>query len=451
MEKLRNIRLGLQKLPRNILWYYTFGWYFPNDEKSKDRRNLFFVNQTSNIVGNLIGGTFLTGLLLYMNATDGFIGMMTLIMFAANMFQIASPLLLERIPQRKKLLLICHAALTLINVVIIGLIPLFPASGQLRLALVAAMILLANLLGAVFGPGFTVWFISFIPDDMRARFFSTVNIFNGIVVTGAVIGAGFLVDHFKAGGNELLGLQVIRGIAFIFAIIDFILIMGIKEYPYEKTDGVKLKQLLVDPFRERIYLRTVAIAFIWSLSANITGPYYTIYLLDNLNISYSFLMLMNIISVPLLIFFTPLWERYLRRSSWFMMLTVSMGVFLLHYLILPFVTVKNVYFLFPSAILLSSVFAVGINLAFANIPYINIPKINKTLFIGFYTAVSHLGALIGISIGNGFIFITEGIDIVIFNTNMGNKQLLMIFAAVIMLISVVLVNALRKGTEPVSA
>ena len=56
-------------------------------------------------LGNLIGGSFWTGLLILMNASDSFIGSMSMISTAANMLQLFAPILLERFEHRKKLLL----------------------------------------------------------------------------------------------------------------------------------------------------------------------------------------------------------------------------------------------------------------------------------------------------------------------------------------------------------
>ena len=49
------------------------GWYVRGDAMSRDRARLLCLNYTANITANLIGGTFFTGLLLYMQASDSFI------------------------------------------------------------------------------------------------------------------------------------------------------------------------------------------------------------------------------------------------------------------------------------------------------------------------------------------------------------------------------------------
>lgn len=50
-------------------------WYYPGDELSRDRMSLINFAFVNNVVANLVGGNYLTGLLLLMNADDGFIAL----------------------------------------------------------------------------------------------------------------------------------------------------------------------------------------------------------------------------------------------------------------------------------------------------------------------------------------------------------------------------------------
>ena len=81
------------------------GWYFPGDELSRDRMSLINFAFVNNVIANLVGGNYLTGLLLLMNADDGFIGLTGMIPFAANIVQLIAPIIMERFTKRKTCLL----------------------------------------------------------------------------------------------------------------------------------------------------------------------------------------------------------------------------------------------------------------------------------------------------------------------------------------------------------
>ena len=56
---------------------------------------------------------------------------------------------------------------------------------------------------------------------------------------------------------------------------------------------------------------------------------------------------------------------------------------------------SSVYYLYPLALIYSFVLTVGINLCLANIPYLNIPDKNQTVFVGFQATAVNLGAFLG--------------------------------------------------------
>ena len=59
------------------------GWYF-GDEESKSRACHLQFNWTNNVMANLVGGNFFAGIMLLLGADDGFIGLMSMFIFASN-------------------------------------------------------------------------------------------------------------------------------------------------------------------------------------------------------------------------------------------------------------------------------------------------------------------------------------------------------------------------------
>ncbi len=435
-SRLRGLTLDPRFVGRKIRDYMIEGWYVRGEEMAENRKNQLLFGYTANIIANLIGGTFFTGLLILMNADDGFIGLMSIITFASNLLQLFSPLLLERFPRRKKLLIVVRAVIMFINIAVLGITPLLPGPNALRLSICAASILVINVLNAAVAPGMTVWHIQFTPQHIRPRFFSLISMTNGLIVAGAVLISSFLVDLFKSAGLETAGLLALRGIALLLAVLDGYLLTRMKEYPYEQdANKTRIIDLFVRPFKEKRYLMTVIMACMWHFTANIPGPYYTVYLLKNLGVSYSFITLVSMLNVPVLIFLTPVWRNMLRSISWFKMLAMAMLAYLLHYVGLSFVTASSMW-LYPLVLLWAYIVAIGINLAFTNIPYIDIPQKSQTVFIGFYSTMANLFALLGSVVGREFIARTETLSVNVIGTPMINKQVLMLLVAAFMLVGV---------------
>ncbi len=427
----------------------TEGWYVSGDAQSRDRMRLLGYNYEANVVANLIGGTFYTGLLLLLHADDAFIGAMSMISSGANMLQAFAPLLLERFPRRKGLLIGLRSAIMFFNVLFLGLIPLFPIGQQARLTLVAGTVLIVNVLNAFTNPGMSVWHIQSIPPNVRGSFFTVITMTVGAVVAVFNLAGSAVVDAFAAHGHEYWGLLALRLFCVALVVVDTISYSRIREYPYP-GDGAKftVKDLVVAPIREKTYMRTVAVTFLWNVAANIPGSYYTVYLLQTVQVNYSFIMLCSMLNVPVVLLLTPVWSRLGRKwnLSWFKMLYIAMGLYLLHYVMLSFVTKATVW-LYPIALLYAYVTAIGINLSFTCIPYVNIPKRSQTAFIGFYSAVANLAVFIGVFIGRTFVTRLGDFESSLLGMPLTGKQLLVLLTAAVMVVSVLCIRHIDRTTK----
>ncbi len=419
------------------------GWYF-GDEQSRNRVCHLHHNFSGNIMANLVGGNFYTGLMLYLGADDSFVGLMSMFVYAANALQMLSPLFLERFPHRKMLLIWSRFIIQTINIVFIGAIPFFPVSQQIRLILFGAAVLLINVLNALVGPGISVWHIQVIPPEIRVRYFAILNMGVGVVVAAFNLMGGYVMDRFEAAGLQIWGFTVLRILAFLMLIYNFYTLVRMKEYPYEKpTVKFNLKGLLITPFKEKLYLRTVLFSVLWSMVANMQGSYFTIYLLQNCDASYSLLSIGSAINVPTLLLFIPIWSKILSRFTWLKVASATIALYGLNWIALAFVTKGNVMWLYPAILVYAYIMITGVNLSLANLPYTNIPAANQTMFIGFYSAMSNMGALLGIWLGRKFILMTQEILVLGFC----NKQLLSIIAGSLLLAVALIMALMRKKME----
>lgn len=422
------------------------GWYFPGDRMSQDRARLVGLNYTANIIANFIGGSFYTGLLLLMDADDSFIGTMSMIGVASNMAQMFAPLLLERFTKRKKLFLIIRAITMVLNILVVGLIPLAPVSHQAQLTMVGICVAIVNFANSLISPGISIWHIQSVPPKVRASYFSLVTMTVGPIVAICNLGGSALVDMFKAQGNEYGGLMTLRIISLALYVVDFYLYLRIKEYPYEKAGGkFTLRDLFTLPLKNKLYLRTIAVVFLWNVTYNIPGSYYTVYLLKNLNVSYTYMMAVNLINVPVVMLITPLWGKFMNGRSPFRVLWIGMLLYVVYYIGLAFVT-ENSLFLYPIMLVWGFVMVIGINLPFASIPYINMPAEHQTVFMGFYYTIANFAALIGVTIGKYFVEVTENVSIDFLGCPMVNKQYLLLITGALIGCAALVIRRIERTT-----
>jgi hypothetical protein len=438
----KRIMLGLRD-------YLIGGWYFTGDEQSKDRMSLLLFAFTNNIVANLVGGNYFTGLLLLMDADDGYIGLMGMIPFAANIVQLVAPMVIERYTRRKNFLTWFRFAALMVNSLVISLIPFIPVSHQLQLTMVALALVLVNCTHAFLNPGFAMWHTQFLPNQIRPAFFASQSIGVAVLVAVVTMGASALVDVFKRAGNELAGIMVVRGIAVALNFLDLYLLTRMREYPYEST-GVKLRlgDVFTKPLKDKIYMRSVAIGVLWSFVANIPSSFYTVYLLQNIKVSYTYITALTLLNIPCMIFFTPLWRRLIGRDgSWFKVIQVAMSGYLLHYVILSLVTVQNYTYMYPLALMIAYPLGAGITLGFANVPYINMPKQNGTVYMALYSTSCNVAAFLGVMLSRSIMRNTEGVAVQVLGTMMINKQFYLLLVAALMLLATLSIYLLRRNLK----
>jgi len=452
LPKIRLSELDFSMLKPNKLFprirdSVVGGWFFPGDEMSQNRMNLLLFALVNNIIANLVGGNYFTGLLLLMDADDSFIGLIGMLPFAANIVQLIAPMIIERFTKRKKFLIAFRFMALMLNALFISIIPFLPVSQQLQLTMVALALVIVNCTHAMLNPGFSMWHMQFLPNRFRAAYFSTQSIAVAVIVAAVTMGASALVDVFKANGAEITGIMVVRGIAVALVFLDAYLLIRMKEYDYPSSgEKIKLLDVFTKPFKEKIYLRSVGVGVLWSFAANMPSSFYTVYLLENVGVSYTYITAMSLMNIPCMMIFTPLWQKAIGRTgSWFKIIQIAMTGYLLHYVVLSFVTPANYTYMYTLALLIAYPLGAGITLGFTNVPYLNIPPTNGTIYNAFYSTACNVVAFIAVSISRSLMANTDGLVLNILGIPMINKQFYLLIVAALMALSTLAIYFLRRN------
>lgn len=146
------------------------------------------------------------------------------------------------------------------------------------------------------------------------------------------------------------------------------------------------------------YMKIIGIAALWNFVANVPSQYYTTYLLDNLNLSYTFINSVNLFNIVAVILLTPLWKKLIQRKGLRGTLFLALLFYAPHALGLSLVGTETV-FLYPLSSLYGIVFSVGFTLCFTLVPYIDLPHENRTVYMALYNTCCALAALLGVLAG----------------------------------------------------
>jgi hypothetical protein len=414
------------------------------EEFAVNRRHILADNYAFNVAINLAGGGFLTGYLLLLHADDSFLGLVTMATLLGNSLQLFAPILLNRFHRRKTILLVARSVYLLVNIVLIGLAQYLPTSNTAQLTFVLAATLLMNAVSSLTGPGGLVWHIRSIPESMRVRFFSFANVSVNVVAYVAILVGSRIVDLCKANGQEMLGLTILRAAAVVFAVFDVVALAGVKEYP-EPAAPTGLKAFLA-PFRAPRYLVTVAVTCLWSFGANLTGPYFTAYLLQDVGIEYTVLNLVGALGVLVMALSTPFWTRRIERMDLFKAFRLCILLYSLHYFVIA-LTTRNLLLIYPLAAAYAYFMATGLNIVMSNMPFLNMPEEDRTTSIAFYAAMNAVAALVGVLVGREFVRRTAGLSVDFAGLHVGNRQMVLYVAGSVLFLSALFLRR-KKGAAP---
>lgn len=253
------------------------------------RRNLvhFFYDGFFSSAGDNIYATYLSVYILALGATQAQIGLMSsLSSLTAAIMLLPGALLVERIGRRKELTVLFGGVLCRLMVLLLALIPLL-FNGSVLIAVAIALAVCRDMFSNLAYPAWISITGDIIPLEGRGRFFASRNFamgFAGIVVI-------LLAGLFLSRAAQPAGYQI----ALIFA---FVLGLGATYHFWRIKDpnpravrppvgeGSPNKGLLVavrELKNHPAFLSYLGVTILWNLSLNIAGPFFNVYMVQNLN------------------------------------------------------------------------------------------------------------------------------------------------------------------------
>jgi hypothetical protein len=400
-ETMRSVR----ETPR----FFEFRRIFNRRDQFGAGRTSLLVNTVMASFGNIfITSVFYTGFLSVNGIDIVRVGIITFIPYISWGFSVFTPLIFRKRKRRRALLLFNHLFYYTCILLATTVMPLIVKDSGSRTFWFATLLFAGNVSNALLGSGTFAWHVHFIPDgEDRNTFFSYINLGGSLVSTVFGIGASLLADSLKGSPQQAQVIMVLRLIAMgVFVLNGLQLYLLPQEFPYHKDGLPKIKEIFTTPFKSRKFLLTAWVAILWNVIANMNGSTWSYYVINTVGLGYTYMYIATVIYTLGNIFLIKYWRRAIRTYSWFSVLFYVVFFQGLTELIIGFFTRQTVWVYIVVSIL-SGFNAVGLNLVFANLIYINLPRHNKDSFITFWNLVCNLAVLAGSMIGTGFLSLVE--------------------------------------------
>ncbi|ODS40130.1 MFS transporter [Candidatus Altiarchaeales archaeon WOR_SM1_SCG] len=345
----------------------------------------------------LTGGVFLVAFALKLGASNFVIGLLAAIPPLAHLIQILAIYLVEKYRCRRAIT-VYAAALSRIFWLLIALIPfLFSIEAGLIFLLIA--VFLHSAFGAVGGCSWNSWMHDLVPQHRLGSFFSKRMRWAVALSIPLSLAAGFFIDYWGKSfiGYELYGFSILFFLGFLASMLGVYFISTIPEpkmaLPERKT---KFFKLILQPFEDANFKHLILFLGSWSFAVNLAAPFFTVYMLQRLELDMSFIIVLLVVSQIMNLAFLRIWGRFSDRFSNKSVLSVSGPLFMLCILAWTFTTLPEKYFLtIPLLVaihILMGISTAGISLASGNIGLKLAPKGQATAYLAANSLVNSLAA-----------------------------------------------------------
>jgi MFS family permease len=348
-------------------------------------------------------GAYSTGYALHLGATTAQVGLLSAASAWGQTLQFLSPLLIERLAQRRRLCLAAFA-ISYGMWLPIAFIPWLVAPGLRPFALIAC-VAIAGAAAATASPASTSWLGDLLPVRLRARFVSRQQMAMAAVGLAASVLAGRYIDAFPSGGEQV-GFTVIFIVAVAFGASALVAWARVPEPVAEAGRPEKALDLLLLPWRNPNLRNLTLFVGVRTGAVMIAAPFFVVYMLRNLGIPYSLIAILSGVSTVATIAANPVWAYLADKFGYRPVLHIS--AFGLGFVPVTwfFTTKANYMLVTPTLMVWSGVMAAGVILAQFNLLVKFAPGEHRSVYIGFHSAVvsaaSAIGAMAGGALGHLF-------------------------------------------------
>jgi MFS family permease len=306
--------------------------------------------------------------------------------------QLVAPRLSQRAGSRKGLIL----PMVFLHAVMFVPILLIPfVIGRSQVWWLIGLFTVSTVFGAIANPAWGSLMADLVPIRLRGRYFSSRGMIAGVIT---------LVFSFVAGGilqlytqTPFIGFAILFGGAALFRFLScyFLSQMYEPKPPENIKDDRSMMQMVSHVGSYNLGRFTIFFALV-SLVTNIASPFFSVYMLSDLNFSYvTFTVVTSAVSVASLGFLT-FWGR--RADLAGNIKVVKVTSFLIPLVPLLWLASKNVYYLIFAQIVSGFAWS-GFNLAGVNYVYDASEAQNRTKHIAVFNAITCLATFLGALIG----------------------------------------------------
>ncbi len=268
-----------------------------------------------------------------------------------------------------------------------------------RVELFLVLLVLFAMSGALAGPAWGSLMTDYIPMRKRGRYFAWRNRILGVVNVVSMVGAGLLLTWARELSHTA-GFFIIFLIGALARFVSAAYIAQMSDVPQRRDPASEFTFLMfLARFRESNFVKFVAFVATLTFSAFLAAPFFAVFMLRDLQLSYLDYMLLQVISTVTGLLALPLWGRHADLVGNVRVLRLT--GFLSTLIPLFWLVSHNIFYL--ALVQMFAGFAwSGITLCASNFIYDAVTPQKRVRCIGYFNVINGTALFLGASVG-GFL------------------------------------------------
>ncbi|MBQ7387063.1 MAG: MFS transporter [Clostridia bacterium] len=261
----------------------------------KRDRILYIIEATVEyFIAILTSGAYMTKVALNIGMSDTMVALLSSALTFTCAFQLFAMFFNKYKHPKRWLtvtLFIIEAAFTFIYI-----IPIVPFPENSRPILLAAAVLIGNIVYNISAVSKSSWMIGYVADDRRGNFsgiMQSVSLISGMAVTYV---AGAVIDYFEANNDMRGAFLTIGAVVLACSIIHIILFLSMTEIPNEGFINVSIRSQVKAIVKNKSLMKILPICAFYYISSYIAIPFYSTYTQKELGFSMTFIAVLSAIA-----------------------------------------------------------------------------------------------------------------------------------------------------------
>jgi MFS family permease len=268
------------------------------------------------VFGTLVGGTFLVGLIRWLEGSDRWIGLLTAVPSFLGLLQIPGAIWGRSHAGFRGFVLPGGLIWRFLYLPFLA-VPFLPIDNQARLVVVFVCVTLASAAVQIVSPIYNDWLAEMVPTNSRGWYFGRRNaILTVFGAAGGLVGA-MLLDVFKGQGQYAIGFAVVFGLGLVCAAISMVFYLKMRDVPRQNPMAVSLASGIAQlrtPLVDRNFRKVLVFFVLFVGAQTFGGNLFSAFALETLDMPFTVLQLSSISIAVATVISAPLWgylaDRY---------------------------------------------------------------------------------------------------------------------------------------------